>query len=258
MEKIKQFFKNKNTVTFLGVIAAVLILYFSYQYKVKQATEPIRVPVAKVAIEPRTKITEDMISYINVPPAFVTKGVVVDEGSIIGKYCSYNTIIPQGSVFFKAILKTKDDMPDSALESLKEGETLVNLPVDMEKTYYNTILPNNYIDIYIKTKNAVGKIVYGKLFENVKVLAVKDSNGLNVFESLEVTRTPSTIIFAMKNANHILISKAIALSRINDGNELSIEPVPISKEFANKEEAEIVSSEILRSIIETRTGTLGD
>lgn len=255
MEKIKQFFKNKNTVTFIGVIAAVLILYFSYQYKVKQATEPIKVPVAKVAIEPRTKITSDMISYINVPPAFVTNGVVVDEGSIIGKYCSYNTIIPQGSVFYKAILKTKDDMPDSALESLKEGETLVNLPVNMEKTYYNTILPNNYIDIYIKTTNQNDKIIYGKLFENVKVLAVKDSSGLNVFETLEVTRTPSTVIFAMQNANHILISKAIALSK---ENMLSIEPVPISKEFANKEEGEIVSSETLRTIIENRTGTIGD
>lgn len=255
MEKIKQFFKNKNTVTFIGVIAAVLILYFSYQYKVKQATEPIKVPVAKVAIEPRTKITSDMISYINVPPAFVTNGVVVDEGSIIGKYCSHNTIIPQGSVFYKAILKTKDDMPDSALESLKEGETLVNLPVNMEKTYYNTILPNNYIDIYIKTTNQNDKIIYGKLFENVKVLAVKDSSGLNVFETLEVTRTPSTVIFAMQNANHILISKAIALSK---ENMLSIEPVPISKEFANKEEGEIVSSETLRTIIENRTGTIGD
>lgn len=255
MEKIKQFFKNKNTVTFIGVIAAVLILYFSYQYKVKQATEPIKVPVAKVAIEPRTKITSDMISYINVPPAFVTNGVVVDEGSIIGKYCSHNTIIPQGSVFYKAILKTKDDMPDSALESLKEGETLVNLPVNMEKTYYNTILPNNYIDIYIKTTNQNDKIIYGKLFENVKVLAVKDSSGLNVFETLEVTRTPSTVIFAMQNANHILISKAIALSK---EDMLSIEPVPISKEFANKEEGEIVSSETLRTIIENRTGTIGD
>lgn len=255
MEKIKQFFKNKNTVTFIGVIAAVLILYFSYQYKVKQATEPIKVPVAKVAIEPRTKITSDMISYINVPPAFVTNGVVVDEGSIIGKYCSHNTIIPQGSVFYKAILKTKDDMPDSALESLKKGETLVNLPVNMEKTYYNTILPNNYIDIYIKTTNQNDKIIYGKLFENVKVLAVKDSSGLNVFETLEVTRTPSTVIFAMQNANHILISKAIALSK---EDMLSIEPVPISKEFANKEEGEIVSSETLRTIIENRTGTIGD
>ncbi len=255
MEKIKQFFKNKNTVTFIGVIAAVLILYFSYQYKVKQATEPIKVPVAKVAIEPRTKITSDMISYINVPPAFVTNGVVVDEGSIIGKYCSHNTIIPQGSVFYKAILKTKDDMPDSALESLKKGETLVNLPVNMEKTYYNTILPNNYIDIYIKTTNQNDKIIYGKLFENVKVLAVKDSSGLNVFETLEVTRTPSTVIFAMQNANHILISKAIALSK---EDMLSIEPVPISKEFANKEEGEIVSGETLRTIIENRTGTIGD
>ncbi len=258
MEKIKQFLKNKNTVTFLGIIVAVLVLYFSYNYKVNQATRPIKVPVAKEAIEPRTKITSEMIRYVNVPPAFVTSGVVIEPGSIVGKYCSHNTIIPEGSVFFKAILKTKDDMPDSALESLKEGETLVNLPVTMEKSYYNTILPNNYIDIYVKTYIKDGgteKLGYGKLYSNVKVLAVKDSAGRNVFETLKVTRTPSTIIFAMSDENYYIMTKAITLTKEKVGADsvgVVIEPVPTSKEFAIKEEAEQISSVKLRDIIDKR------
>lgn len=259
MEKIKQFLKNKNTVTFIGVIACVLILYFSYNFKVKQATEPIKVPVASKQIEPRTKITEDMIKYIEVPPAYATRDVVRSKDNIVGKYCAHNTIIPTGSVFYDTVLKTKTDMPDSALDNIGEDQTLVNLPVTMESSYYNTILPGNYIDIYIKTQNSANQIVFGKLFKNVKILAVKDSKGENVFESLEVSRTPATIIFAMSNENHILMGKTIALSRISDeALKVQIEPVPLNTTFADEEGAEEQSSSTLVRIIESRTGMLED
>jgi hypothetical protein len=51
---IKKFLANKNTVTILGVVAAILILYFGYNYRINQAIKPQRVPYAKITIQPRT------------------------------------------------------------------------------------------------------------------------------------------------------------------------------------------------------------
>ena len=40
----KRFFSNKNTVTIFCVIGAVLVLWFGYNYRIKQETNPISVP----------------------------------------------------------------------------------------------------------------------------------------------------------------------------------------------------------------------
>ena len=45
---IKKFMQNKNTVTVVGVIAAIFVLYFAYTMRVKEAINPVRVPYAKL------------------------------------------------------------------------------------------------------------------------------------------------------------------------------------------------------------------
>ena len=43
---LKRALTNKNTVTILGVILAVIVLYVGYNWRVKSATNPISVPYA--------------------------------------------------------------------------------------------------------------------------------------------------------------------------------------------------------------------
>ena len=50
MISIKRFLGNKNTVTILGVIIGIVVLYFGYNIRVKQAVEPQQIPYAKVEI----------------------------------------------------------------------------------------------------------------------------------------------------------------------------------------------------------------
>ena len=64
MEKLKRFITNKNTVTVIGLLLIVGILYFVYNRQIKQATNPVKVPVAKVTIQPKTLITKDMIDEV--------------------------------------------------------------------------------------------------------------------------------------------------------------------------------------------------
>ena len=44
---LKKFLQNKNTVTVIGVVLAVLVLYVGYKISVKSAVNKITVPYAK-------------------------------------------------------------------------------------------------------------------------------------------------------------------------------------------------------------------
>ena len=77
---IKRFFKNKNTVTIIAILAALGILYGAYYFRIKKATDPVSVPYATREIGPRTLITADMIGIKKVP------GGIVKGGALINRY----------------------------------------------------------------------------------------------------------------------------------------------------------------------------
>ena len=107
---LKRFFSNKNTVTILGVLAVVLILFFGYRMQIKKQVNPVKnIPVASQTIQPRTKITADMIDYIDVSPIVLQSNVYRNKEAVIDKYSNYNTVIPAGSLFYhEAIVKEED------------------------------------------------------------------------------------------------------------------------------------------------------
>lgn len=218
---IKRFLSNKNTVTILGAFLAVAILYFGYNYRVQQAIKPIRMPFAKETIQPRTKITEDMIGYVDVPPARITGNVIRYSTQLIDRYSNVNTIIPAGSLFYVETIIPFNELPDASLISVPEGLVPYNFAVDITTSYGNSIFPGNYIDIYFKGYGDNGQLMVGKLVQNVKVLAVKDRNGRHVFENTEENRIPATIIFAVPENIHLLLRKATYIE------DVELIPVPI-------------------------------
>lgn len=210
---IKRFFTNKNTVTILGVIVIIAILYFGYNYQIEKSVTPVRnIPIAKRTIQPRTLITEDMIEYIDVAPIVLQEGVIRYKASIVGKYSNYNTTIPQGSMFYKGVVVSEEEMPDDAFAKVKEGEVPYSFSVNMATTYGNSMFPGNKIDIYMKAEDENGKIMVGKLVENIEILAVKDSSGKNVFENTEEDRIPAFLIFGVSERINILLRKASYMS----------------------------------------------
>ena len=149
-----------------------------------------------------------MLEYIDVAPIVLQEGVIRYSASIIGKYSNYNTIIPQGSMFFNGVVVSQDEMPDNAFIKVKEGEVPFSFSVNMSTTYGNSIFPGNKIDIYMKAEDEDGKVMVGKLVENIEVLAVKDNAGKNVFENTEEDRIPSFLIFGVSEKINILLRKA--------------------------------------------------
>lgn len=253
--KLKKFLQNKNTVTIIGVALILAILYFGYNWRIKQAVTPVKVPYAKVTIQPRTKITEDMIGYIEVLPSMINSDTIKNVQNIVGKWSNYNALIPAGSLFYNTTVITSAELPDSALVSIPEGYTAFNLSVNTNTTYGNSIFPNNYIDIYLKALDPNGKPMVGKLVENVKVLAVKDKNGRHVFENSEEERTPATIIFAVPEDIHILLRQALSLSNVKNVSAELI-PVPTTESYSAEPGALRLTSTSLKDFIESNAGLI--
>ena len=243
---LKKFLKNKNTVTILAVIAIVLVLFFGYRYRIKQATNPVSVPYAKVEIQPRTQITEDMIGYVKIPSSMLTPNTIRIANEIIGKYANYNTVIPAGSLFYASTIVTWAQMPDSAWADIPNGYTVVSLNVNTETTYGNSIFPGNYIDLYYVARDTNGKLLLGKLIESIEVLAVKDSSGKHVFENSSAGLTPSSLIFAVPEDMHLLLRKASYLSG-------TLIPVPRNQNYSENPGATVVSSEYIEDFILSQT-----
>lgn len=251
MEMLKRFFKNKNTVTIIGLILIIGILYFVYNDRIKKATNPVRIPVAKTTIQPKTKITDDMIEYISVPAVSVKKTTVTNKNNIVGKYSNYNTMIPEGSMFYTDTLITESELPDGAKLNLKEGEYLTTLDVNMKSTHYNSIMPGSKVDIYMKAYNDDRVLMVGRLLSDVKVLAVKTSDGLNVFEDTSERRTPAAIQFSASKEISEMLSKAKYLTNY------SVELYPAIPGSDNIADYEItVTTDELREFINTHSVSL--
>lgn len=250
MKKLKQILSNKNTVTVIAALLIVLVLYFFYNWRLNQATSPIKVPYANQTINPRTKITSDMISYVDIPSASIKGNVITNANDIINKYTNVNASIPAGSLIYQSQIVRQEELPDSFLIDIEEGYIPYNFDVDIKSTYGNSIYPGNYVDVYFKGIQD-GKLMVGRLLENVKVLAVKDSGGRHVFEYSDSERTPSQIIFAVTPEIHLLLRKAEYIN----GVKIILVPNNTSLKLEDSEEevAITVKSETIKNYIEERS-----
>ncbi len=219
---LKRFLTNKNTVTVIAVIVILGLLYWGYTSQINTSVNPVSVPVTKQTIQPRTEITADMITTIKVPKIAVSDNVIIATQAIVGKYTNINVTIPAGSMFYKNVLVEKSALPDSVFTAVKDGEIPYQFAVNMETTYGNSIFPGNKIDIYMKAIDDNSQIMVGRLLENVEVLAVKDSQGRNVFENTTESRIPAYLIFGVPERIHILLRKAVYLKSAG----VEVFPVP--------------------------------
>jgi Flp pilus assembly protein CpaB len=247
---MKKFLGNKNTVTILGVVLCIVILYLGYNYRINQKVTLTKVPYANQTIQPKTQITSDMISYMNVPSSFLVGSYYKSADNIIGKYSNYNTMIAEGSIFYTDLIVDSKYIPDEMFNNVPEGNTVVSYKVDMDSTYANSMMPDDYINIYFKANTDDGKVMFGKFLSNIKILSVKDSSGQNVFENSAETRTPAYMMFSLPEETHILFRKAMYLSS-QYGVELIL--VPSNVELEKDEDEVYVSSTEIEQYINDRT-----
>jgi len=191
---------------------------------------------------------------IEIPRAALTGSYYDKAENVIGKYTKVNTIVPKGSLFYIEALDNKSELPDAVLYDIPDNETLYYLTVNMLTSYTNSIVPGNYIDIYISTEQN-NKALVGKIIRNVRVLAVKTSDGKNVFENSEELRVPTVVIFSLPEEQHLMLRNIDAINTyaISASNStysrIQIIPVPTNANFENSDE-QIVSTVTSRQLKE--------
>ena len=246
MANFKKFLQNKNTVTILGVLVCLLILYIGYTSRINAKTALVDVYYAAETIQPKTLITKDMVKKTSVPQSFIMGAYYKNYNDIVGKYSNYNTIISEGSLFYSDLLIEEENLPDAIFYDVNEGERVVSFPVTMASTYGNSIMPGNKVDIYVKLIDEDEKVIYGEFYEKVEILGVKDSGGHNVFQNTEETRTPAFAYFALEEAKYLLFSSLQYIQEYYGEYEIEIVLVPNTLEFNTDEPlATEVNSEYL-------------
>ena len=257
----KKFMQNKNTVTILGVVVAIAILYFAYTYRIQQTIKPVSIPYATQEIAAGTQITSSVIGYRDVPASLVDDNVelIVKPDEIIDKYANIDTAIPEGSFFYRRSVVEKEMLPDNIIKDYPSGYVLFKLEVDVNSTYGNSVYPGNYIDIWLKAVNKVeeneqltpdaDRIMYGKLISNIKVLAVLDGAGNSVFSNAEENTEPNIVIFALPEEYYVLLMKA-GYMRTYD---TSIELVPTNESLKEEPGDLELSSDQLKEWINNHT-----
>jgi hypothetical protein len=260
MGNLTKFLKNKNTVTILGVIVCLIILYAGYTMRINQKTALVTVYYANQTIQPKTMITEDMVSRRDVPESFINGEYYKNYNDIIGKYSNYNTMIAEGSLFYSDLLIEEQNLPDAIFYDINEGERVVTMPVTTDSTYGNSIMPGNLVDLYVKLYTESNKLVYGEMYENVEVLAVKDASGNNVFENTEENRSPAYIYFSLPEAKYLLFSALTYISNENIGAaDAEIVLVANTAKFdAEDPTATEVTSEYLYDFVLDKLETIDD
>ena len=256
---IKRFFSNPNTLTFLLMIVLIVVIYVIYSYMITAAVKPSSLPYAKELIKEKTEITDEMIGKVNISGTFISNdgdNLVQNKNKIKGKYVNKGYTITQNSFFYDEALTTETVSEETWLTHIPDGYTIYKLPVSFHLTYGNSIMPGNYIDIYLLagidfvgkdnvTDESEQKLVYAQFVKSIQVLAVVDEKGLDVFMNTDEEKEPSPkyLYFSVPNEIYELLYKANMLGA-------KFIPVPRNAGYSeNPEETEITNA-TLQAIIE--------
>ena len=121
--KLKRILQNKDTVTFLGIVLLIIVLYITYSVRVKSQIKTVTIPYASTDIMAGSKITQEMIAFREVPAGMIGKGVLTAEGDILDRYASGSSVIPGGSLFYEQAVVSEEQATISEELSYPEGFT---------------------------------------------------------------------------------------------------------------------------------------
>ncbi len=177
---------QKKQIVAVGLATATVAGIYEYNhFAVENAVKPTKIVVAAKDIPAHTEIKEDMLVERTLPgDAIPPNALRVSKKDVVGKWTNDGQPISENSYLFQKKVVKKEELPDCAILNLKDGEVAFPLLVDLETSSGNSIIPNTYVDLYFKQVVKEGdneKVIFGGLFQRVRVTAAKDSNTEDAF-----------------------------------------------------------------------------
>lgn len=207
--KIQRFISNRTTVAILCLVAGFAVLWIGYNSRVRSKINPVTVPSARVMLPARHIITAEDIEYIQVNSDVFAEAdnLIEDVTEIVGKEVTYGNNISAHSLFYKEDITEPSYSPDHVLSDIQDGYTVFSLTVNLLSTYGGQIKRGNYIDLYFQgTDSNTNKIIYGNLVQSIRVLDVRDGEGVSLENSKE--GEPSELLFAVPDNLFALLVRA--------------------------------------------------
>ncbi len=249
LNTFKKFFTNKTTVTILGVVVGVAVLFGFYTYRVNNAVNPTRVPVATRTIAATEEITSDDIRMEEIGSSFLTDDIITSTNDLVGKYINTGTSIPEGGMFYTSQIVEKEELPNSIFDEIPDGYTIYQLRVNNESTYANSIFPGDRIDLFMTTTQD-DLIYFGEFIRSIEVLAVRDANGENVFD-VTSGRTPAWLLFAVPTDMYRYLKVAEYIANV------TITPVPRNRTYNTESGSTEITNEELLQMIQSHIMDMG-
>jgi len=248
---IKRFFSNPNTLTFLLILGLIIVIYVIYSYMITAAVKPSTLPYATQTIKEKTEITSDMLGKVDISGTFISNdgdNLVQQRNKIIGKYVNRGYTIIQNSFLYNEALTSEAVSEETAFTNIPDGYSIYSLDVDFHKTYGNSIMSGNYIDLYLLADigfikgdgtqtQPEQKKVYARFIKSIQVLSVVDEKGLDVFLNTEAGQQPAPrkLYFSVPNEIFELLTRAEMLG-------CQFVPVPRNAGYSeNPEDTDIVN-----------------
>ena len=251
---LKRFIGNKNTVTILAVIAGILILWYFYNYRVNEAITTISVPYAVERIDSGKKIETDNIQYKEVTSSTTRNSEIITNSALLeGKYICTGNAVPKDGFFYTSQVCDKEAIKNSVYDVLPDGYTLYNLPVDSQMTYADSIMPGDYIDLYLSATDDNNKVIYGKLIESIEVLRVRDSSGRDLFWDSDASNS-AYLLFTISDE----FSKILNVADRIRGNNIEIIPVPRDASYTKNPSDTKIASDDLKNFILRNAASISD
>lgn len=205
---------RKGRIFLVFMIGLIILDVIGMKWYCDFKIDMIEIPVASKDIYARTKIDESMIDYIEVPSAYVKDNAYVNEEDIIGKYSELGYKIEKGSLFYIGDLFHEGELPDAPSLKLKKGQTAFTLPVDLVKLAGNSIVEGQKVDVYISIDQAKGTPVVDNLIKAVRVLSVKDRNGVDINDE-DSSHVPYVAILAINDEQITYLKVAERIGEID-------------------------------------------
>ncbi len=188
---------NQKVKLSILIISIVLLFIAGVELSVRARLDLVEVVVANEVLSPRTKLSDSNLSYLKVPKQFTNEHTIYDKAEVINSYTTITDTIYPNQVIDKRKVEQISNMVDAPSLLLKANQATFALEADILSSLGNTLLVNQYVDLYGVLIDREQQVV-AKLLERVRIIGIKDSKGLDV-DSID-NKLPKVIILAIDKA----------------------------------------------------------
>lgn len=175
------------------VVGSIVALFaISTEILVRFRMNLVNVVVVKETVSQRHLITKDDITTLKTSRHLIPEDAVLQEEDIVGSYVKMSHTLLKNQIIRADNIETLSEAIDAPHLLLNKNERVYALKKDVVGSAGATLQVGSYVDVGVQNKKDED---YGIMMENIRVVGVKDRNGISVSEG----GVPHVVLLAVEN-----------------------------------------------------------